>query len=388
MPKITKKIIDSASPQKKDFIVWDSELKGFGCRVLPTGRKTYVFFYRSPKNNKSSYLKIGVHGNVTCDIARDIAQGWAGDLARGVDPKAHKEAQEKERKSSLSFKEFTKIYLEIHASQKNKESTFREYQRLLKNHLLPFFGESGLQEITRKDVHAFHSALSQKITANRCLSVLSKILSVAKDFDYYQGENPCFRLKRYKENKRENFLKEDDLIRLENVLQEQEILRTLSPYAVSAIRMLLYTGCRRNEVLKLKWEDIFLEESYLRLQDSKGGKREVPLNEAAKKVLRNLEHQEGNPYVFPGKIPGKPLQGLKSQWKTITRRAHLKDTTIHDLRHTFASLGVKQGLDLYQISKLLGHKDIHTTQRYAHLQRKDLTEASNIVGNLFLRSEP
>jgi integrase len=147
--------------------------------------------------------------------------------------------------------------------------------------------------------------------------------------------------------------------------------------------MLMYTGCQSGEILNLKWTDVFLTEGYLHLKDSKTGEKTIPLNESAKAILGNLRLQKGNPYVFVGEKPGTCLTTLKTAWTKVRRLANLEEVRIHDLRHTFASLAIKQGVDLYTVSKLLGHKNIATTTRYAHLQMDQLIKATNVVDQVW-----
>ena len=182
----------------------------------------------------------------------------------------------------------------------------------------------------------------------------------------------------------ERFLKAEELQRLEKILELEEVNSRKSPYVLWVIRMLMYTGCRMGEVLALKWEDVHIDESYVQLQDSKVGARIVPLNEPAKKMLEKVVKQMGNPHVFCSEKKKKShVINIEKAWQGIRRKAGLEDVRIHDLRHSFASFAIKQGLDLYQVAKLLGHKNIHTTTRYAHLAREDLIKASNTVGQSF-----
>jgi len=198
-----------------------------------------------------------------------------------------------------------------------------------------------------------------------------------------KNSNPCQDIQRYAEKKKERFLTQEELEKLDEVLKIQEILRGTSPYSLAAIRMLMYTGCRLGEILSLKWTDVFLKEGYLHLRDSKTGEKTIPLNESAKGVLGKLKQESENPYVFIGEKPGTCLTTLKRAWTKIRGLANLKDVRIHDLRHTFASLAIKQGVDLYTVSKLLGHKNIATTTRYAHLEMKQLIKATNVVDEIW-----
>jgi integrase len=389
MPRLTKSIIDNLKAEDKRVLAFDQGgVSGFCVEAYPSGRKTYYYFYRMKGQTKKKRIKIGVHGSITCEGAREIAQGYAGDVSRGIDPQEKFKQEKQEEKSSINFKDFAELYMEKKASLKNKPKTLKDYQAWLRLHIFPFFAGKKLKDITRKDIHDFHLSLTKKTTANRCISVLSVMFNTAKDWGYYEGDNPCLRFKKHKENKKERFLSLGEIQNVEKMLALEKALGSLSSYGLSAIKLLIYTGCRLQEVLKLKWTDVFLDKDYVHLTDSKGGKRDVVLSEEAKEVFSELKPQEGNSYVFPGKIPGKPLYDLKSQWRKICKLTKLDEVRIHDLRHTFASIAIQEGgLDLYYVSKLLGHKDIHTTTRYAHLSKKDLIRATNVVGKALLKSK-
>ena len=386
MPKLTKKVIDSSVPQQNIYIVWDSDIKGFGCRVYPSGQKTYVFFYYSKIGvKKKEYLKIGVHGTITCDIAREIAQGLAGDVARGIDPKKQKSQKEKEHKKSITFQEFSQIFAEKYRNFHHKKNTIEIDNYRIKNHIFPFFKDMRISEITEKDILEFKDSLKHfPSTCNRCLTFLSKAFNLAELWDHRpKHSNPCRGIQKYPEKKKERFLTNEELEKLDDVLKMQEILGITSSYSLAAIRMLMYTGCRLSEILTLKWEDVFIEQGYLHLKDSKTGEKTIPLNESAKNILINLDRKAGNPYIFVGEKPGTCLTTLKTAWKKIRYLANIEDVRLHDLRHTFASLAIKQGIDLYTVSKLLGHKNIRTTTRYAHLEMKQLLKATNMVDQVW-----
>lgn len=385
--KLTKRLLDTAQLKNKAYEIWDTEIKGFHVIVTPAGRKTFYFRYYDA-NRKNQRMKIGVFGNITCDIAREIAKSFAGDLAKGLDPRKMKELSKAEAKESISFslffEKFTKEYRFIH----HKPSTIKIVNYLSKLHIIPFFGEKNLKEITTKDIMEFKESLKHApISYNKCFGVIHKAFELSELWGHRQkNSNPCRGIKKYPERKRERFLNSEELKRLETILQTEKALQLKSPYVLGAIQLLMYTGCRMGEILPLKWEDIYLSESYLHLKDSKTGERIVPLNEPAKKVLEEIEKQSENPYVFcSAKHKHGHLVNIEKAWQKIRKKVDLNDVRIHDLRHSFASFAIKQGLDLYQIAKLLGHKNIRTTTRYAHLAKEDLIKASNVVGQVFVK---
>lgn len=386
MQKLTKKVVDSATPQaKKEYSLWDTEIKGFFCQVNPSGKKVYYFSYYTLQKKRAK-LKIGAHGPITCDIAREIVKGWAGDVARGIDPRDHKKRQEVTLKENTSLEKFMELYFERYKKEHNELSTIKKDAERLRSRILPFFKHKNVSEITQKDILDFQEEL-RKVPGqfNHCFTLLSTAFKYAELWGYRsKGTNPCDEVKKYPEKKVERFLAEEEIQKIEKILKAEEILGSLSLYGLAGIRLLLYTGCRRGEILSLKWEDVFLEEKYLSRPKSKEkGKKTIPLNEPSVEALKKLERKENNPYVFVGKKPGTHLYNFYSQWRKVRRLAAAQDVRIHDLRHTFASLAIKQGLDLYQVAKLLGHKNTQTTTRYAHIAKKDLIKSAQVVGEVF-----
>lgn len=389
MPKLTKKIIDETKPKEKRFTIWDSVLKGFACTIHPitkgNSKKTYAYYYRMPKSLKFNYLKIGVHGNITPEIAREIAQGWAADVARGVDPKiARSNHREKEAKE-ITFEQFFEIFTERHRKVYNKPTTLNRDQYNIKNLILPFFGKKELKFIASIDIFAFKDSLKDRPGAyNRCFNMLRSAFSKAEMWDFTpRNSNPCNKMNKYPEKKMERFLSGSELQQLEQILVSDEIKNILSPSVCGAITMLIYTGCRKGEILTLKWEDVHLDENYIHLKDSKTGEKIIPLNDAATALLKTLERKEGNPYVFWAEKGDTHIVNIQSSWDLIRKKIGCNDVRIHDLRHSFASFAIKQGVDIFRVAKLLGHKDIKTTMRYAHIAKDELVNASNVVGEVF-----
>lgn len=385
MPKFTKSYIDSLAPITKPYEVWDTAIKGFGCMIHPTGKKTYYFLYRCNKSPQKQRIKIGVHGFITCDIAREIVRGWMGDLARGINPKERNKQQEADVKQSMMMEVFLKLFTEKHRDIYHKKSTIISDNRRLKGIIIPFLGRMKISEISGDDILKLKDHLKNSpIQFNRCYTLLSKAFNLAELWGYRpKNSNPCHGIQKYPERKKERFLTNSELAKLDEILSREDVLKFTSQYSIAAIRMLIYTGCRLGEILSLKWADVFINEGYLHLKDSKTGEKTAPLNESAKSTLKNLEQKVGNPYVFVGDKPGTCLTTLKRAWTKIRSLANLKDVRIHDLRHTFASLAIKQGIDLYTVSKLLGHKNISTTTRYAHLEVGQLIKATNIIDQVW-----
>lgn len=373
MPRITKRVVDAAGPTEKEFFVWDSELKGFGLRVHPSGRKIYLVQYRIGARTKR--INIGTHGAVTPEMARTDAFQYLSQVRVGADPSGERQM----RKASPTIKDFGARFLEDHVALHCKESTYAEYKRSVELFINPKIGSHRLIELTRADVVELHQSMkTTPYQANRTLGVLSVMFSVAHTWEVLkEGMNPCWKVKRFKEAKRERYLTREELANLGRVLREADGERE----AANCIRLLILTGCRLGEIQKLKWGYVDAGASVLRLPDSKTGAKIVPIGRAALEFLRSIPKVNGNPYVITGKIKGKHLTDIQRPWRRIRERAGLDDLRIHDLRHSFASDALQLGEDLLMIGKLLGHTQVQTTARYAHLKTDPIRQAANKVSD-------
>jgi integrase len=385
MPKLTKKLVESSLPREKDYVIWDDEIKGFGCRILPSGHKTYVFHYTSPTTRKYSYLKIGVHGSYTVDLARDKAKKWCADIAQDIDPKDMKKAKQVEVQQSMLFEDFWKVFTEKYIKEHHKLSTIKRDSSRIHTYIIPFFGNKKISDISQKDVLGFKDSMSHiRGNCTKCLRLLNVAFNQAELWECIpRNSNPCKGVSKHPDRRMNRFLSDAELERLNQVLAERTEADAASKYTIAAFRLLIYTGCRLGEVLSLRWEDVNLKENFIHLKDSKVGERGIPLNESAKNVILGLKKQADNPYVFCGDKPGTHLVTLQKTWERIRQKAGIPDVRIHDLRHSFASFALKKGVSLYGVSKLLGHKNIATTTRYAHLELEELKKLTNIVDQAF-----
>ena len=200
------------------------------------------------------------------------------------------------------------------------------------------------------------------------------------------GTNPCRAVRKYRERKRERFLSREEYRRLGQALAETEADATagvegaVSPYAIAALRLLMLTGCRLNEILTLRWDDVDRTAGEFRLRDGKTGTRMVPLTPTAETVLAGIRRVPHNPWIVVGKQPGSHLPTITAEWYRLRARAGLDDVRIHDLRHSYASRALAAGESLSMIGKLLGHADIQSTARYAHLARETERVSAARVG--------
>lgn len=378
--KLTKRTVDAAN---EPGTVWDSDLPGFGLRISKGGAKTYVLKYRM--HTRQCWYTLGRHGHPkagggvwTPQTARDEAVSLLGRVKDGVDPAGERAADRK----SETVDEFHKRYLSDHAEAHNKASSVKETKRLLKKHIIPKLGHIKVKDLSRSDVVKFHLSLKETpYLANRCLALVSNMLAKAEQWGVRaDGSAPCRSITKFKEAKRERFLSAKEANALGDALKAAEKAKTNS-HALGIIRLLAFTGARRSEIEGLKWSEVDLERSVLRLDDSKTGAKLIPLAPAAKLILADAPHIEGSPYVFPAATGEGHYQGLGKVWQAVRKAAGLEDVRLHDLRHTFASFGAAGGLSLPIIGKLLGHSQAATTQRYAHLADDPVARAADQVGN-------
>lgn len=378
MPKITKRLVEALEPKKEEYFVWDSELKGFAVKITPKGKRVYMLYYRT-KDHRQRKPAIGAHGQITCDQARNIAQEWLVLISKGGDPSLEKQIN----RQSLTISELAEKYLTDY-SQIHKKSYSTKIEKVhLNNDILPQIGKLKLNSLTQNDILTLHKSLKHKpITANRCLVLISKMLNLAEKWGLRDDAGTlCKHIDKYPETKREKFLSMSEIENLFRVLQEAEMHKTFIPSTINAIRLLLLTGCRLSEILTLKWEYIDIENFRINFPDSKTGKKTTYISPFAIEILNSIPKVENNPYVLQGKVEGKNLANLQKAWIKIREKAGIPDVRIHDLRHSFASIGAASGLSLPIIGALLGHNQVKTTARYAHLVGDPLREAASLIGD-------
>ncbi len=375
MPKITKRNVDGLAPEARERVVWDDDLKGFGVRVHPSGRKVYIV--KTRYRGRSVKATIGPHGAVTPAEARTRAAEIITGARAGQDPAGWNGRDD----PSPTMRELGRRFLDEYVPSHCKASTAYEYRRSVELFVDPRIGARRVTDMQRSDIAALHHAMRETpYQANRTLGVLSKMFNLAELWGLRpDGSNPCRHVRRFREEKRERFLSDEEYRRLGEALKEVERDGSETKAAVAAFRLLMFTGCRLSEIQKLRWEHVDLAAGLLRLPDSKTGAKAVPLGGPAVAVLESIDREDGNPWVIRGRKPGSHLTDLQHPWRRIRSRAGLEDARIHDLRHSFASGGLLVGEGLPMIGKLLGHTQVQTTARYAHLANDPVKSAADRI---------
>jgi integrase len=404
--RLTKRAVDGFEPRSdnKPFIAFDTKVKGFGCRISPTGVKTFVLEYRPGAGGRGvgkRRLTLGRYGAMTVDQARQAALTALAHVRLGSDPQEDKSRQ----RASLTVGDLIDVFLTEHVDAKLKATTTVGYRIALEK-LRAVHGGMKATRLTRAHVATLHTRMAENpYAANRFAAIVSKLFSWAGDRGLLPDGhvNPATRIRRYKEQGRERFLTGEEFARLGDVLRlaETEGLpyavneagpnarhaakpgnrRTfIDPFAVAAIRLLILTGARLREILHAKWENVDAERGMIFLPDSKTGRKPLYLNEAALAVLDDLPRLNSNPYILPGQKEGAPRADLKKPWEAVARAAGLDGLRLHDLRHSFASVGVGASLGLQIIGGLLGHSQPATTARYAHVANDPMRRAVECIG--------
>ena len=371
---LTKRTVDRLSVTDKDAVFWDRELRGFGLRVYPSGAKVYVVQTRFA--GRSKRVTVGRHGDLAPDQARKDAARIIARLKAGETPIEEPPTPEP------TVAELAERYQREHVAMHCKPATAAHYRIMLTRHIVPALGALQVSAVERSHIAALHYALRDKPTvANRALEMLVKMFNLAEAWELRPpGHNPCRHVRRYAvRHRHERFLTAEELHRLGQVLDAAPHERLASAHAAAAIRLLVLTGCRRNEILALRWEDVDFEAGELRLRDTKTGARLAPLAPLAARVLEGLPRVPGNPWVFPGRKRGTHQSNINDSWDRIRKRAGLDGVRLHDLRHSFASRALALGESLSMIARLLGHTQVHTTARYAHLARDSVKASTQKV---------
>ena len=377
MAKISKRTVDALEPRGREHVLWDDELRGFGVRVRPSGRKTYIVKYRD--RGRAVKVTIGPHGAVSPAAARARAAEIVTAARTGKDLSGRDLRDAK----APTVAELGRRFLDEYVSDHCKPNTKRQYRKMVEGYILPRLGARRVPDVQRIDVASLHHDMRATPTnANRMLATLSRMFAVAELWQMRpDGSNPCRNIKHFREERRERFLSDEEYRRLGEVLREVEREGSERPSAIAAIRLLMLTGCRKAEILTLRWEHVDLDRSELRLPDSKTGAKIVHLGDPAIEVLRGLVREDDNPWVITSPKPGEPLSDVHDQWHRIRCRAGIKDVRLHDLRHSYASGGLLVGEGLTMIGKLLGHNKVETTARYAHLANDPIKAAANRIAS-------
>jgi integrase len=365
--------------RKIDF--FDVQHPGFMLEVRRSGGMTFYQRYRDSRGRERQY-KIGSAQALTISQARKKARSVLAEALLGNDPQKKRQ----ELRAIPCFASF--IHEHYLPFVKNVKRSWRTDETVLRLHILPTVGHLGMDEVSNALIARLLQRMREKGyasgTTNRVLVLLRYAFNLAKKWDVAgAATNPTAGLSTEPDACRERYLTTDELHRLTSALQTDE-----NQVAAKAITLLLLTGARRNEVTYAKWEQIDWERRTLLVPISKTGRpRLITLNQAALNLLRSIDRSSGSTLIFPSSVTGRPCSSLHFPWTRIRRKAGLLGVRLHDLRHSFASVLINQGVSLYVVQGLLGHSQPRMTQRYAHLAQATLSNAAEKLGNVVMPAE-
>lgn len=359
---------------KKKVDYFDLKMTGLLLKVLYSGQKTWYLRYTTD-HGRMREKKLASAAVLTLTDARELARRYLSDIAKGDDPFDRKAAMKAIPTLSMFISESYTPYIRSH------KRSWETDQILLRAHVLPHWGHLHLDEITSR--HAIkllsdHRLTHKPASTNRVYDMLNTVFHLAIRWETGLTANPLKNVRRYKENnKRERYLTEGEAKQLFEALET-----TKAPQLRAIVAMLLLTGARLSEVLNAQWKDFDIDSKVWTIEFNKSGKtRYVPLSDSAIQLIENLPRVEGCPYSFANPQTKQPYTSIFYAWDRVRKRASLPDLRIHDLRHSFASFLVNGGRSIYEVQKILGHSQIRTTQRYAHLSQETLLEAANTAMN-------
>jgi integrase len=341
---LTKRAIDGMTYQGRNGqrqVTWDDELSGFGVRVYPNGKKAFVLSYRIA--GRKRLMTLGTYGQYSVDEARKLARKHLVAIDGGLDPL---EARQNDAQGE-TLRDLCAAYIERYA--KPHKRSWGEDQRRIDRHLLPAWGNRKARAISSTDAATLHSKIGKTAPyeANRTLALISKMFELARRWGFVPKDqgNPARDIDRFKEHKRDRWVNPEELPRLAQAIDAEP-----NVYVRMALWLYLLTGVRKSELLVAQWDDIDWERQELRLSETKAGRvHYVPLSAPALAILRELPRLEGNPYILPGHIHGRPIVNISRPWRRIRKAAGVEDVRLHDLRRTVGSWLAQSGNSLHLI---------------------------------------
>ncbi|RWE53345.1 site-specific integrase [Mesorhizobium sp.] len=401
--RLTKRSVDAATALDKAVILYDTELKGFGVRIAPSGAKTWQVEYRpypGGRNVPKRRMAIGSTASLTPDEARRKAKEILSSAANGRDPARERGAKRREMKMAALIDVYASdgCYVQrgLRQGQEMKPKTKAFTLARLRNHVIPLLGTKRVTEVSAgdierlvRDITAGKTAKDEKLGKRRRIIVrggegaarkVARDLSAVFSFAIRQKiatDNPCDTAAiRKTDNHRERYLSIEEVKRLGQVLEALQS-QGVNQKALNITRLWALTGCRRNEIAALKWSEVDFETGCLRLEDTKTGKSDRPLASAALTLLASVPRQEDTGYVFPATTGKGHYQGTKRIWPKVIELAKLPGVTPHTLRHTLGSAAVSSGETLAMTGSILGHSNHRSTSIYAHIQRDPAIKAAD-----------
>lgn len=409
---ITKRLLEASVAQTKRYEIWDSQISGFGVRVGPSGIKTFVVRYRADGGGRSApkrFISIGRFGALTVELARKRAKEVLAAAALGEDPAADRNAKRLELKIAalvdLYEEEGCYIQRGVRQGEPMKPLTKKYTIGRLRHHVVRLLGHKRITELTPGDIERFFRDVEEGKTrkdvkagprkrivvrggpgaARKAFRDLSAMYSFAVRRGLVDA-NPCEKaVVRKTDGRRTRFLSLAEVKKLGEACDALEE-EGFNPKALNITRLWIFTGCRRQEIVELKWNEVDFGRGLLVLADSKTGQSTRPLAGAAIGLLKSIPRRDESDYVFPADIGEGYFQGTKKLWPKIVAKSGLKNVTPHTLRHTMGAIATSSGEALAMTGAILGHANMRSTMIYAHIDHDPMKEAADRVGNTLAKA--
>ena len=373
--RLTDAAIARLRPREREYTVWDTRTPGLGVRVRPSGGLSFVLLRKT--DSRSTRLSLGAVTSMRVDDARRQCHALMA--------KPDSEHPTKRTHKVPLFRNFVDGPWKDAHFPRYKPSTRRTVNNLLTSQLLPAFGVTPLDRITRHHVLHWFDAYSKTAPggANHALRILRQILEFAIARSHI-SINPARDVTMNRRTALTRFLSRDELRRLHQALDRHARTSTRHARQADIIRLLLLTGCRKGEILSLRWHEV--DSDTIALADAKTGPRKVYLNAGARRIIERQSRGQ-SAFVFPSeRNPERPYRPHLPLWDRVRTEAGIEDVHLHDVRHTMASHAVMSGVPLPVVSRLLGHSNVQITLRYAHLADRDIEAAAERIGAAMARS--
>jgi integrase len=380
MERLTEAYVEALKSDGRDRFVFDARQPGFAIRVTPTGTK--IFTAQGYVNGRKRRVTVAYHPETSVARARELALQALADMQRGNDPIVERKARAGTAKASaMTVAQLADKWLADYVRPKLKPHTIRDYQQLLRQHILPALGQLSVAHIGRDDIVRLHVAMeSIPRRANYAIATIRALLNFAADLELRPpNSNPARGIKNYREYKRERFLSEAEIAKAADAITNAEQKGTIGPHGAAGLRLCLFSGARSGEITAIEWSHIDWHRRLIRLPDSKTNEpRTIHLSEPALEILKSIPRV--GCFVIAGAKPNEPYKNLTRAWIFARELVGLSDVRLHDLRHSYASLAASKGISLQTIGKLLGHRDPQTTARYAHLATDAVAAVNDQLG--------
>ncbi|WP_271950344.1 site-specific integrase [Ruegeria faecimaris] len=373
--KLTKSFVESLPTFPYDYLVADIEVPRLKVKVTPAGNRSFLIRYRNSFGREKKF-KLGDFPDMSVTLARHMAARHLNNIAAGLDP-----ADERAKKRhGLTLNELFQRFLEEYGQFHLRPSTVKGYRQLHRANIANSLGKRPISSITRNDLLQFHrDHANTPYTANRLIALIRRLYNWAENIGLCDDHNPATGVKPYTERAVERLLTKEETERLAQALDYVRTNHPGSDASLNAIVFMFFTGCRRSEALRMRWDELDFDRKSIAFIGAKSGDRKQHMSEELHSWLDELHERATSEHLFPGAVVGQPLKDIKRTWEMVRRRAGLPELRLHDIRHNVLS-DIAASSDLATAQSVGGHKSIRSTMRYIHSRSSTAQSAINETG--------